>query len=387
MHNRIRLLLTAFVLGCALAPGGYADPRPQMKGMLRQSINVAVFKGLGGDAECISDAFEALKIDPAIQPEILGAAGIMNGELDRFDAVVFPGGGGARQMGNLGHLGQQKLLDFVKSGNGLVGLCAGAYMLSNTPNYACFHLGGFEAIDMEHDERGNGMVRFSCTQPGLVVFPELKGVDDAFLHYFEGPVLVPAKGALGTTMAVMHSDVHLKNNAPANMTNGKAFFVSADAGRGRVFLSVGHPENTPGMRWILPRMVRWTLRKELVPYAPEVVRVKRNNKEVLFDAKLKAREKACFDLLMPANEDVQKKLGAISELLDMRSWGAKERLEGCLRDKVPAVRAAAAEALVDLEHTAATKDVKAAAATESDPAIKARIEKCAKALSDMTHGR
>jgi len=356
---------------------------------IKPSMRVAVFKGLGADPECLTDAFESLKIDPAIQPEILGAAEIVSGKLKRFDALVFPGGGGQGQMANLCYLGKREILDFVQKGKGLVGLCAGAYMLSDTPGYTCFHLGGFEAIDREHDERGNGMVRFSFTPSAFEVFPEFKGLSEAYMQYFEGPVLIPAPNSKGSALAIMESDVHLKGDAPANMTNGKTFLAWAEAGRGRVFMAVGHPENTPGMRWMLPRMVRWTLRKELVSYAPDVVRVKRNRAESLFDSRQKAKERACFEELVAKGTKggAQKKRAAIASLLEMRSWGAKERLEGCLRDLEPSVRVAAAEALVDLEHTAARRDVEAAAATEKDPETRKALQKSAQALAAMTHGR
>lgn len=50
----------------------------------------------------------------------------------------------------------------------------------------------------------------------------------------------------------MESDVHEEGNAPANMTNGKPFFVANNYGKGRVFSSIAHPEGTPGMMWMIP---------------------------------------------------------------------------------------------------------------------------------------
>lgn len=355
-----------------------------------KALRVGVFKGLGGDPECITDAVEALKLDAGIMPELVTAADIMGGRLEKLDALVLPGGSGSRQMGNLGPRAQEKVLDFVRvKGRGVVGLCAGAYMLSDTPAYPCLRLGGHEAIDRDHDERGNGLVKFSFTPATFEVFPEFKGMEQGFMQYFEGPVLVPVAGARAEVLAIMQSDVHLKNDAPANMTNGKAFLVNAETGKGRVFLAVGHPENTPGYRWMLPRMVRWTLRKPLVSYAPEVVRVKRASAESLFDPALRARERAFFQELVaePSKGGAEKKLAAIAALLEMRSWGAKERLEGALRDGDCRVRLAAAEALVELEHTLAIPDVKAAAESEPDATSKIGLLRCHRALLAMTHGR
>jgi hypothetical protein len=47
------------------------------------------------------------------------------------------------------------------------------------------------------------------------------------------------------------------------------------------FACAGHPESTVGMRWLVPRMVRWAAKKELVPYAREVVRPQLEKKEIL----------------------------------------------------------------------------------------------------------
>lgn len=376
-------LVLTLILGLTLAAtkAGKTTEKP---------IRVAVFKGLGADPECLSDAVKALKIDASIEPEVLTAADIVEDKLVNCDALVFPGGGGARQMGNLGTLGQAKVLDFVKTkGRGVVGLCAGAYMLSDTPEYSCFHLIGLQAIDREHDERGHGTVRYDLTPHALDVFPELEGVEQAFMQYFEGPVLIPAKGGAFTPVALMKSDVHLENDAPAGMTVDKTFLAWAEAGNGRVFVSVGHPENTPGLRWMVPRMVRWTLRREAVRYGADVVRVKRNAAEKLFDGAQRKAESSAFQKLIyeGSGSSAPERKAAIASLVAMRSWGAKERIEGCLRDRDTSVRIAAAEALVELEHTAAIPSVRAAVATESDVATRAALERCSRALSAMTHGR
>lgn len=377
----------AVVLGLVLSAPLDAG---QVGGAGDKPMRVAVFQGHGADPECVSDAVEALKIDAAMQPELLSAADLVTGKLDGCDALVLPGGGGFRQMGNLGTLGQEAVLDFVKlRGKGVVGLCAGAYMLSRTQGYPCFRLVGLEAIDREHDERGHGMVSFSPTPRAQEVFPELRGLERAFMQYFEGPVLIPAGSGVFVPLGVMRSDVHLENDAPAGMTVGKTFLACAEAGKGRVFVSVGHPENTPGMRWMVPRMVRWTLRREPVSYGPAVVRVRRNQAEVLFDRELRAKEAATFEVLCAegSGSGAAARRAAIATLVAMRSWGAKERIEGCLRDRDATVRMAAAEALVELEHTAATRAVQAAADTEKDPAVRSALDRCVRSLTAMTHNR
>ena len=68
------------------------------------------------------------------------------------------------------HGTNKKLYSFRK---GAVGICAGAYLFTDTPGYACMHINGGKAIDIEHDNRGHGISAFSLTAEGKKLFPEL----------------------------------------------------------------------------------------------------------------------------------------------------------------------------------------------------------------------
>ena len=65
------------------------------------------------------------------------------------------------------------------------------------------------------------------------------------------------------------------------MTNNRPFFIANEYGKGRVFSSISHPEATPGMMWMIPRMVRWTLRMPVVAYSKRVVNPDLYNREIL----------------------------------------------------------------------------------------------------------
>ena len=114
-----------------------------------------------------------------------------------------------------------------------------AYLFSNTPGYASLALNGNKAIDIEHDNRGHGVVRFSLTPEGKRLFPELAQRPMNYLVYYEGPVFVDAQdGVRHDLLALMESDVHEEGDAPANMTNRKPFIVTNGYGKGR---SCGSP--------------------------------------------------------------------------------------------------------------------------------------------------
>jgi len=329
-------------------------------------LRVGVFDGQGGAASCVVDAFESLRLDPGIRPSLVTPSDLQRGALDRLDVLVFPGGSGSRQTHDLGDSGAGRVRRFVlDEGKGAVGLCAGAYLLSDTPGYACLHLAPVQAIDREHDERGHGLIRFAATDAGLALFPELKGVASPTVYYYEGPILEPAAApAPFEALATMGSDVHLENGAPAGMTPGRPLFVSAEAGKGRVFLSVGHPESTPGLRWMVPRAVRWVARRPPVPYAAPSVRPGLIPDPILFDDALRAEEAALFQKLLYAPPD--ERVAAVARLAAIRSWAGPRWIRGCLRDADPRVRCAAAAALADLEATWALPDLEAAARAEAN---------------------
>ena len=371
------LFLTLLVCGSLLLAAVPIEPQTT-------ALKVGVFKGHGASAGSIQNAFEALRIDPAIRPSLVSAAEIQAGALDKLDVIVFPGGGGGREFTDLGDAGAALVRDFVlNKGKGAVGLCAGAYLLSDTPGYACLHLCPMKAIDREHDERGHGLIAYAPTPEGLAFFPELKGWGDGRIFYYEGPILVPAgEGPPAcTVLATMVSDVHLENDAPAGMTPGRPLFVSAEAGKGRVFLSAGHPEATPGLRWMVCRAARWVARREAVPYPATVVRPGLLGGDILYDKALRDEEAALFQSLMYGTADAR--CAAIRRLVDIRCWDGPLWIRGFVRSSDPAVRVCAARAFVELEWTAGIPDLEEAVRVEQDKVVRADLAACLGRLKDM----
>ncbi|MBF0440566.1 MAG: biofilm PGA synthesis protein PgaB [Oligoflexales bacterium] len=347
-------------------------------------IRTAIFRGNGASGGCVTDAYSALKIDGKIDISIITANDVLNGGLKHLDVIVFPGGGGSRQFSSLGSFAVEKIREFViEDGKGVVGLCAGAYMLSNTPDYTCFSMSGYKAIDMEHDERGNGTISFKINSDGARVFPELKENASYFIHYYEGPILVsnPIREVETSVLAYMTSDVALKNDAPKGMTVNKPLFLNGKAGRGRVFLSVAHPENTPGLRWMLPRMVRWVSGKSLVSYSKEVVRPNIYTGEILFNKELSDEEDLLFKKVMRDNEEG--KIASINRLVEIKSWSARDYIPGLLRDKAPQVRIAAARGLAELERIETIPEIETIIRIEKNQSVKKELSRHLERLKSM----
>ena len=346
------------------------------------TIHVGVFDKNGDSPDCITDALEACRIDSGISVRIISAADIMGGAADDIDVFLFPGGSGRSETGSLGLLGQRKVIDLVKSGKGIVGICAGAYILSETPNYPSLALSGAEAIDIEHDHRGHGLAKFSLTAAGKKIFPELADSAIYYSLYYEGPVLVPAKSSkyAYSELATMQSDVHTVAGTPANMTNNRPFVIVTEVEKGKSVSIVGHPEATQGMRWMIPRLVRLVAGKELISYKTNVVRPAIHTKEILFTDSLLAKQDEAFEMLTKSKEA---KLAALQAIVDMRAWSAKKYIPQMVRDSSFAVRLLAAKLTVELERTDAIPDLKAAVISETNIEQKQQLEEQLRLLEAM----
>lgn len=337
-------------------------------------IIVGVFDGHGGAQSCIWETVAAVRLDPEMIVRTITAADIANNVLDSIHAIVIPGGGGSRQYLNLGAANRKRIEDFVAGGKGAVGICAGAYLFSNTPGYTCMAINGEQAIDIEHDNRGHGLAKFTLNEEGEKIFPELSGYDTCYVIYYEGPVFVKntSDSISNTVLATMESDVHEEGNAPANMTNGKPFFITNNYGKGRVFSSIAHPEATPGMMWIIPRMVRWTLNKPLVAYKQEAVVPGLFNRELLMSLRDLQQETACFQTLLRGDSD--EKIAALDWLEAHHSWEAKRWIQGLLYDASPDVRVRAAGYIANTHYLTYLPDLRAAYQTEADESTKTKLK-------------
>lgn len=350
--------------------------------VIDSKLNVAVFKGNGAGATSVVETLEALRIDTGINAMALTAKEIQNGSLDNFDALIIPGGSGSKQLLNLGESGQEKVRDFVEiQGKGIIGICAGAYMLSSTPGYPNLKLSSSIHIDRAHYNRGRGLVEFELNDEGFGIFPELKN-HKLFAQYYDGPVLVQSDSIDGNynELGIYVTDIHPDNFAPEGITPGKTFLLNQNKGKGKIFLIAGHPESTPGMRWMVPRMARWISGRELVSYSQKWVKPEINDKAIIFDKVLKKEEKKNFWILF--DEDSEKQIKAMKTLHSYRSRPAVRWNIGLLRSVHPKTRAVAAKLLMETGYSDAIGDLEQALKLEEDADTKKIIKEAFEFLSN-----
>jgi phosphoribosylformylglycinamidine (FGAM) synthase-like amidotransferase family enzyme len=359
--------------------------RPKQEPISSDKINVAVFNGNGASATCVTETYEALKIDTGIQPSFISAAEIVSGKIDELDVIIFPGGSGSKELVNLGQTAAGKVLNFVKSGKGAVGICAGGYLFSTTKDYPSLRLVSATEWDREHYDKGRALVEFKLTGEGLKLFPELKN-KNTFLQYYDGPVFMPAdSGKSGVLDYIEYakyvSDIAIHKNYPAGITPGKTFLLGEKVGNGRAIVVAGHPEATPGMRWMVPRLARWAANKKTVSYKSKWVRPEINTAKIFFTTDMVKKEKEMFWKL--TSNSAEDKIAAMQSLFEMRSRPAVRWNLGMLRDSDSKVKTKAALLLKETEYTAAIPDLKSALKTETDSQVKAAIKDAIGFLSDF----
>lgn len=359
-------------------------------------IRVGVFNGNGGAQTCVWEAFAACSLDGDMTVRYVTTADIANGALDSLDVIVVPGGGGTRQYQNLGQENIRRIKEFVYRGGGAVGICAGAYLFSNTPEYSCLAMNGAQAIDIEHDNRGHGIIGFSLTDEGKKIFGEYADQDTLFCMYYEGPVFVaaPNDSIHYVEFATMLSDVHEEGGAPSNMTNNRPFFIGNRYGKGKVFSSIAHPESTAGKMWMIARMVRWTQTADDDDSLQKLVEnqgfsknqdLKNPNladREILMSVADLKTEADYFKKLVYGTET--EKLEALEWLKAHHSWDAKRWIQGVLFDGSPKVRAAAAKYIADIHYFTFIKDVRAAYEAETDAEAKQSIGESLEKMLDLS---
>ena len=345
-----------------------------------RKIKIAVFEGDGAGTVSVVETIEALRLDTGICASPISAAQIQNGELNNFDAIIIPGGSGSKQLNNIGKQGQVIIKDYVNNGGGIVGICAGAYMLSSTKGYPNMQIASSIHIDREHYNRGRGLVEFGLTEEGLKIFPELSS-HKLFVQYYDGPVL--AKDSLNkyNELAIYISDIHPDGFAPKGITPGRTFMLNQDYGKGKVFVMAGHPESTPGMRWIVPRMARWVSNNTMISYSDLWVKPELNTSEIIFDKEQKKYEKKLYWDIFSENDSIQ--LNAMFQLHKMRSRPAVRWNIGLLRSDNERVRLRSANILLETEYTAAIKDVERALKCETNEEVKSKLTEIIKRYNTL----
>ena len=343
----------------------------------REVIRVGMLDGIGSGDINMPEAFAACALDPVIKARYITTADIALGVLDSLDVLIFPGGAGSAHTFSLGETNTQKVKEFARNGGGILAICAGGYALSHTPDYACIAMNGASVYDLDHSSRGQGRVAVKLTPGGEAIFPELKGLDTLYLLYENGPLLEPAESSrLGdatpyTPFVEMISDVYGMGGGESGASPGKPFILGNNYGKGRICTSIGHPESTAGMMWMIPRLIRWCAGKNYISYPNSLCNPSLSQGEKILTEEDLNKEASLYRTFVYGTAD--EKIEGIKWMKDNPSWSMKKWVASLLFDKDAKVRMAAAEYIAENQVIRWRNYVKGALKAEKDSLAKREI--------------
>ena len=231
-----------------------------------EHTTVAVFDGPGTGTAGITSLKAIFEAEPRTQFAFVGPDDIRADVLNQFDVVIFPGGSGSRQGKALGADRRAVVRDYLDAGHGVIGICAGGYLVSSHYDWSLHVLNTTVYNTME--QVGNGQrksmwyrgpaadvtVQFSAAGERIFGHDGLRTI-----RYSNGPIISPGPHEDlpdYQVLATFRTEVSRYEPQKGTMVNTPAI-VAAPFGRGRVLSISPHPEFTPELHPMIADAVRW----------------------------------------------------------------------------------------------------------------------------------
>lgn len=225
-----------------------------------RAVKVGIFDGAGAPADGINNVINVLKTLPEASVTRIPAVDMGTIDLKQFDVVVFSGGSGSQQSKSIGEAGLKNVREFVRGGGGYCGICAGAYLACSNFSWG---LGILNASTKSSKwMRGRAFLDIELTPEGKAVLGDVGGTFK--VRYNNGPVIKPGDRTdipAYQPVSLFRTEV-ADNGTPAGIMVNSPAQAIATFGKGRVFISSPHPENTPGLEHLIPRGILWAAGKD-----------------------------------------------------------------------------------------------------------------------------
>jgi hypothetical protein len=271
----VRFLLSCFFLGVVVSVQAQSAPvqskgkappfviPPDINGLKTiiaapentKPLRVAIFDGKGASDAGIENTLGRIQSLPQASVTRVKAKDWATIDLKPFHVVVFSGGSGSAQAAAIGEAGRNNVREYVRGGGGYVGICAGAYLACSNFKWG---LGILNASTVSSKwQRGQGFMDFEVTEAGRKLLGDVQGTFK--VRYQNGPIIKPAGRPdvpAYTSVALFRSEIAEYGSPVGVMVNSPAQALGS-FGKGRVFISSPHPENTPGLEHLIPRGVLW----------------------------------------------------------------------------------------------------------------------------------
>ena len=211
-------------------------------------LRVGLYVDRGAKCNGLTAWLSLLHSSPQISPVLLDGARLREGALADLDVIVIPGGNSAVQGATMQQAGRAALMEWLEAGGRYFGTCAGCSLALDRPNSLSPAFLPFARHAATAGGNGLDELPILVTERG----EELTGIraGQHLLRYHGGPVLVPTDPVPGTKCEVIgrwNAEFRPKGGKAAPMLGVPALLVGT-RGKGRFFITAGHPEHFPRTR-------------------------------------------------------------------------------------------------------------------------------------------
>jgi len=219
-----------------------------------RTIRVLIYNGNGAITSYVTGIKTALNsantnnLVPGYRFTYATSGSITTSILSNYDLLAMPGGSSGRTYINSGSISSSAIKNFVSSGHGFLGICAGAYAGSYyvngggiTPYYGWGVAPDVRCKAVTHE--GNLPVTITSTGSQL-----LGSSGTITLAHYNGPAMYASGGSITTFATYADSSTGYK---------GYGAIVGDTYGSGRTVLSGPHPELTPQNPILLANLIVW----------------------------------------------------------------------------------------------------------------------------------
>ncbi|MFC2152138.1 hypothetical protein ACFLSE_06375 [Bacteroidota bacterium] len=312
----------------------------------RETIAVGIYIATGFDYPNVKYIAEALKIDGGVVYVTLTDADVLKTRLENIDVIIFPGMRHDQKIDKIDDEIAEIIKNFIlQKGKGAICLGNGGRILSKSENYQSLDLINIDLIENTIADFNLGIIKFQLSDEGKRLFPELEDFENLSIDFNHGPEI----SIIDTTsdINVLGEIIQMEANFP--------LFITAKTGKGKIAITNASPETTPGMRWMVPRLVRWSVNKDFVWYDKNVFRPELFKDQVILDDEMNSKIKMLLTKLEKGKKD--EIFSAMDELQKIYPWIAAEKVRLLLIEKNYEIKLEAAKYLVDIEYTLAIEDL------------------------------
>jgi len=328
----------------------------------QETIAVGIYKATGYEFPNVKYIAEAINIDGGIVYVTLTDADVLKTKLENIDVIIFPGMKNGQHIDKFDDEIADILKKFIsKKGKGAIGICNGCGILSSSQNCQSLGLVNVELVKDLLPDFNAGLVNLKLTDAGKSIFPDLKDYESLYVDFNNG-----------SQIKLLDTISEIEVLAEVSGNNGNfPLIITSKSEKGKIAILNANPEVTPGMRWMIPRLVRWSINKEFVWYDKNVFRPELFREQVNLNDELNAK---LNDLLLKLDNGKKDEIiEAMDELQQIYPWIATEKIRSLLIEKNDDIKLRAAKYLVDAEYTLAIKDIEKLIKAERSKKVKAQL--------------